>query len=90
MKRSYQIIDIHGDDSSKWKHEFHHVECLYEYVDPEDNSKNLHVYKCYKYTPDELEENTYYGDIEFEEYLMSDLYEDDCKREQWDWIKNEG
>lgn len=29
-----------------------------------------------------------YGDDRHEEYLLSDEYENDCKMEKWDWIKN--
>jgi len=44
--------------------------------------------ECTPYTLEEEQERMIYGDQDHEDYLLSEEYEDDCRREQWDWLKD--
>ena len=44
--------------------------------------------ECEPYRPDEITEHLMYGDSQYEGYLMSEEYEEDCRQEKWDWLKD--
>ena len=87
MERKKEVFHAKNQsDLNSRSRQYHHIT-----VESTVHMDGDDYYTCigYHFTPDEVEENMIYGDPRHEAYLCSEEYEEDCKQEQWDWLKNE-
>ena len=67
------------------------LKVVIDYLDPEsDLRKSMEkIQLILEEEPETPEERDQREEDEHENYLLSDQYDDDCKYEKWDWLKNE-